>query len=150
MPCFMHEGNFIPILRARCLRELLRRGGAAAPAPVPGRSERPPWAGEGALVGTGPFPEVYACKSAGAVLRAPWNQERSVDIREPCRNPCALRSQHHGPRLKRQSCCCLLRKREHVGNTAFTCLCQCCTGRGDQHLSHSNFTFAIYKIQFPK
>lgn len=58
--------------------------------------------------------EVHRCRSAGAVLRGPWNQERSEDIREPCRNLCALWSQNHGPRLKPQPRCCLVRKQEHV------------------------------------
>lgn len=115
--------NFILILRAWRVRELLRRGGAMAS--VPGRAssgggkERTVLLGWGKapLGETGPFSasavslkfihlQVYRC----CTLHGSQSVKRFKDMRMPCRNPCALWPQNHGLCLRPQPCCCNVRK----------------------------------------
>lgn len=144
MPCFMHEGNFIPILRAWCLRELLRRGGATAQS-----LGRASWAGgkeRASSWGGGRRPrqerglsQLTRVKSAGAALWGPWNEEKISG-----KPMCSLVTQSW-PAFETSA---PLLPCEEAGacesSRALAGPCQCCTARGGQHFSHSNFTFAMY------
>lgn len=161
MPCFMHEGNFIPILRAWCLRELLRR--ARATAPVSGergaqgeaRSEHPSWGG-----GRRPWQEPGHSQPLRNGLE--FTRESLQVLR--CADPEPGEVRRYWGALQKPMCTlvtkswpafetsALLLPCEETGacegNTALASLCQCCTGWsvGVVGIAHILISLLLYTV----